>query len=57
MKNSYRKQIKKNLVFKVIQRKRNNLYVKWKDYGNLFNSQIDKDDVVIEYELFSRTVC
>ena len=57
MKKDYRKQIKKNLGFKVIQRKRNNLYVKWKDYSNSFNSQIDKDDVVIEYELFSRTVC
>ena len=38
MKKNYRKQIKKNLGFKVIQRKRNNLYVKWKDYSNSFNS-------------------
>ena len=31
---------------KVIQRKGDKLYVKWKDYNNLFNSWIDKKDIV-----------
>ena len=31
---------------KVIRRKGNNLYVKWKGYDNRFNSWIDKKDLV-----------
>ena len=33
-------------IEKVIHRKRNKLYVKWKDYYNSFNSCIDKNDIV-----------
>ena len=33
-------------IEKVIKRKGNKLYVKWKDYDNLFNSWIDKKDLV-----------
>ena len=33
-------------IEKVIKRKGNKLYVKWKGYDNLFNSWIDKNDVV-----------
>ena len=29
-------------IEKVIKKKRNNLYVKWKGYDNSFNSYIDK---------------
>ena len=31
---------------KVIKRKGDKLYVKWKGYDNLFNSSIDKKDIV-----------
>ena len=33
-------------IEKVIKRKVNKLYVKWKDYDSSFNSWIDKKDVV-----------
>ena len=33
-------------IEKVIKRKRNNLYVKWKGYNNSFNSWIDKKDLI-----------
>ena len=33
-------------IEKVIKRKGNELYVKWKGYGNSFNSWIDKKDIV-----------
>ena len=33
-------------IEKVIKRKGNKLYVKWKGYDNLFNSWIDKNDLV-----------
>ena len=33
-------------IGKVIKRKGNKLYVKWKDYDSSFNSWIDKKDVV-----------
>ena len=33
-------------VEKVIKRKGDKLYVKWKGYNNLFNSCIDKKDIV-----------
>ena len=39
-----------NLKFKVenvIKRKSDKLYVKWKGYDNLFNSWIDKKEIVI----------
>ena len=37
---------KKNRIEKVIKRKGNKLYVKWKGYDNSFNSWFDKKDVV-----------
>ena len=33
-------------IEKVIKRKRNQLYLKWKGYDNSFNSWIDKKDVI-----------
>ena len=46
-KKNFRKRIKKNLESKkVIKRKGNKLYVKWKGYNNSFNSWIDKKDLV-----------
>ena len=33
-------------IEKVIKRKGNKVYVKWKGYDNLFNSWIDKDDLI-----------
>ena len=33
-------------IEKVIKRKENKLYIKWKDYDNSFNSCIDKNDIV-----------
>ena len=33
-------------IQKVIKRKGDELYVKWKDYDNSFNSWIDKKDIV-----------
>ena len=34
------------IVEKVIERKDDKLYVKWKDYDHSFNSWIDKKDIV-----------
>ena len=33
-------------IEKVIKRKGNKLYVKWKGYGNYFNTWIDKKDLI-----------
>ena len=33
-------------IKKVIKRKGNKLYVKWKGYNNYFNSRIDKKDLI-----------
>ena len=33
-------------IEKVIKRKGNNLYAKWKRYDNFFNSWIDKKDLI-----------
>ena len=37
-------------VEKVIKRKDDKLYVKWKGYDNSFNSWIDKKDILLEEE-------
>ena len=37
---------KKFRIEKVIKRKGNKLYVKWKGYNNSFNSWIDKKDLI-----------
>ena len=45
-KKNCKKQIKENLELKVIKRKGDKLYIKWKVCDNLFNSWIDKKDIV-----------
>ena len=45
MKKNCKRLIKKNLE-KVLKRKRDKLYVKWKGYDNSFNSWINKKDIV-----------
>ena len=45
-KNCKKTNIKVFRVEKVIKRKSNKLYVKWKGYDNLFNSWIDKKDTL-----------
>ena len=41
-------------IEKIIKRKSNKLYVKWKGYDNSFNIWVDKKDIIIKNELFSR---
>ena len=51
-----KKQIKKSLELKkVIKKKCNKLYVKWKGYNSSFNSWIDKKRHSISEWIFSRT--
>ena len=40
-------------IEKVIKRKGNKLYVKWKGYNNSFDSWIDKKDLINEWSIFS----
>ena len=48
MKKSYKKTIRKLYrTEKVIKRRSNELYVKWKSYDNSFNSWVDKKDTSI----------
>ena len=51
MKILWKKIVKRNQtdirVVKLIKRKCDKLYVKWKGYDNSFNSWIDKKDIVI----------
>ena len=46
MKKNWRKLIIKFRIEKVIKRKGNKLYVKWKGYNNSFTSWIDKKDLI-----------
>ena len=46
MKMNYKLQINEFKVEKVMKRKGDKLYVKWKGYDNSFNSWIDKKDMV-----------
>ena len=48
MKTNCKKQIKKKKIRteNLIKRKFDKLYVKWKGYDSLFNSWIDKKDIV-----------
>ena len=46
MKKNCKRLIKKFRTEKVIKRKGDKLYVKWKGYDNSFNSWIDKKDLV-----------
>ena len=41
-------------IEKVIKRKGNKLYVKWKGYNSLFNSWIDKQDILQISEYFPK---
>ena len=43
MKKNYEEEFR---IGKVIRRKGNKIYVKWKGYDNLFNSWIDKKDII-----------
>ena len=43
-------------VEEVSRRKEDELSVKWKDYDNSLNNWIDKKYIVIENELFSRSI-
>ena len=47
-KNCKRTSQKECKIEKVIKRKRDKLYVKWKGYDNSFNSWIDKRDIVLK---------
>ena len=46
MKKNCRKQIKKNLIEKVIKKKGDKLHFKWEEYNKSFNSWIDKKDLI-----------
>ena len=46
---------KESRVSKVIKKKGDKLYVKWKGCNNWFNSLIDKKDITIQKRLLSRT--
>ena len=47
MRKSYKNKPKNIQYNKIIKRKGNNLYLKWKDYDNSFGSRIDKEDIFI----------
>ena len=46
MKKTRKKQTKNFTIEKVINKKGNKLYVKWKGFDNSFHSWIDKKDIV-----------
>ena len=47
MKKNYKKKNQEEFkIEKVIKRKENKLYIKWRGYDNSFNSWIDKKDLV-----------
>ena len=48
MKNNYKTQIKESLESKkkIIKRKADTLYIKWKGYGSSFNNSIDQKNIV-----------
>ena len=47
MKKNCKRLIKKEFrIGKIIKKKENKLYVKWKGYNNYFNSWIDKKDLI-----------
>ena len=57
VKTCYKKKLRKKnqtefRVKKVIKRKGNKLYVKWKDYNNYVNIWIDKKDIAIYMSCF-----
>ena len=48
MQKTYQKEFR---IEKVIKRKDDELFVKWKGYNNFFNSWIDKKKVVLYYKV------
>ena len=47
MKKNYKELIKKSFrIEKVLERKGDKLYIKWKGYDNRFNSWINKKDLI-----------
>ena len=46
IKKNYKRIIKEFRIEKVIKRKSDKLYVKWKGYDSSFNSWIDKKDLI-----------
>ena len=49
MKKPWKKQVNKNKKTRIenlIKKNENKLYVKWRDYDNSFNNQIDIKDIV-----------
>ena len=55
----YKKELQKTTEFrieKVTKRKGDKLCVEWRGYDNSFNNWIDKKDIVVYNELFSRTM-
>ena len=47
---------KEFIIEKVLKKKGDKLYVKWKGYDNSFNSCIDKKDIVSNESIFSKTL-
>ena len=43
-------------IEKVLKKKGDKLYVKWKGYDNSFNSWVDKKDIVLNESIFSKTL-
>ena len=43
-------------IEKVLKKKGDKLYVKWKGYDNSFNSCIDKKDIVKNESIFSKAL-
>ena len=44
-------------IGKVIKKRSDKLYVKWKGFGNLFNSWIDKKDIVYKENQYVSKLC
>ena len=53
MKKNYEEEFR---IGKVIRRKGNKIYVKWKGYDNLFNSWIDKKDIIKRVNTFHHII-
>ena len=47
---------KSNFRKEKVKKKDDRLFVKWKGYDNSFNSWINKKDIVVQKDLFSRTI-
>ena len=57
MKMNCKRLIKKEFrIERVLKKKGDKLYVKWKGYVNSFNSWIDKKDIVLNESIFSKAL-